>query len=300
MIQVLLGYFRKNGAHCPPDANPAEWMLDAIGAGMQGRIGDRNWGEVWWESSELANVKDQISRMKAIRMQEVGARQKKEEKEYAAPLWHQIKVVNKRMHLAFWRTPDYGFTRLFNHIAIALIAGLVYLNLDDSRSSLQERVFTIFQSTVVPALILAQVEPKYDSSRLIFYRESAAKAYKQFPFALSMVLAEMPYSLLCAVGFYLPIYYMPRFQKDSSRAGYQFLMIMLMELFAVTLGQALAALTPSAFISLLLNPFLVVVFALFCGVTVPKPQLPGFWRSWLYQLDPFTRLVGGMVFISFV
>ncbi|KAI4195627.1 MAG: hypothetical protein LQ350_007098 [Teloschistes chrysophthalmus] len=292
---VLLGYFRKNGAHCPPDANPAEWMLDAIGAGMQGRIGDRDWGELWRESSELANVKDQISRMKATRMQEVGASQKKEEKEYAAPLWHQIKVVNKRMHLAFWRTPDYGFTRLFNHIAIALIAGLVYLNLDDSRSSLQERVFTIFQSTVVPALILAQVEPKYDSSRLIFYRESAAKAYKQFPFALSMVLAEMPYSLLCAVGFYLPIYYMPRFQKDSSRAGYQFLMIMLMELFAVTLGQALAALTPSAFISLLLNPFLVVVFALFCGVTVPKPQLPGFWRSWLYQLDPFTRLVGGMV-----
>ncbi|KAL8639764.1 MAG: hypothetical protein Q9228_003236 [Teloschistes exilis] len=292
---VLLGYFRKNGAHCPPDANPAEWMLDAIGAGMQGRVGDRDWGELWRESTELANVKDQISRMKAIRMQEVGASQKKEEKEYAAPLWHQIKVVNNRMHLAFWRTPDYGFTRLFNHIAIALIAGLVYLNLDDSRSSLQERVFTIFQSTVVPALILAQVEPKYDSSRLIFYRESAAKAYKQFPFALSMVLAEMPYSLLCAVGFYLPIYYMPRFQKDSGRAGYQFLMIMLMELFAVTLGQALAALTPSAFISLLLNPFLVVVFALFCGVTVPKPQLPGFWRSWLYQLDPFTRLVGGMV-----
>ena len=27
---VLLEYFRKNGAICPPNANPAEWMLDAI------------------------------------------------------------------------------------------------------------------------------------------------------------------------------------------------------------------------------------------------------------------------------
>lgn len=27
----------------------------------------------------------------------------------------------------------------------------------------------------------------------------------------------------------------------------------------------------------------------------PKPQIPGFWRAWLYQLDPFTRLVSGMV-----
>ncbi|KAL8704533.1 MAG: hypothetical protein Q9201_002307 [Fulgogasparrea decipioides] len=55
-----------------------------------------------------------------------------------------------------------GFTRLFNHVAIALIAGLVYLNLDDSRNSLQERVFVIFQTSVVLALILAQVEPKYN------------------------------------------------------------------------------------------------------------------------------------------
>lgn len=50
--------------------------------------------------------------------------------------------------------------------------------------------------------------PYSDLSRLIFYRESASKTYRQFPFALSMVIAEMPYSILCAVGFFLPIYYM--------------------------------------------------------------------------------------------
>lgn len=37
----------------------------------------------------------------------------------------------------------------------------MYLQLDGSRSSLQYRVFIIFQVTVLPALILAQVEPKY-------------------------------------------------------------------------------------------------------------------------------------------
>lgn len=120
-------------------------MLDAVGAGMSQRIGDRDWGERWRESAELANVKDDISQMKASRMQAVGADSKADEREYAAPLWHQIKIVNKRMHIAFWRSPDYGFTRFFNHIAIALTAGLSYLNLDDSRSSLQQRIFVIFQ-----------------------------------------------------------------------------------------------------------------------------------------------------------
>lgn len=188
---ILREYFHKNGADCPPAANPAEWMLDAIGAGQAPRMGDRDWGEIWRDSDELAETKDTIIQMKAERMRHVDEQPKAEPKEYATPLWHQIKVVNKRQHKAFWRSPNYGFTRLFNHVIIALLTGLMFLQLDDSRSSLQYRVFVMFQVTVLPALILAQVEPKYDLSRLIFYRENASKTYRQFPFAMSMVSAVL-------------------------------------------------------------------------------------------------------------
>ncbi|PQE05366.1 ABC transporter protein [Rutstroemia sp. NJR-2017a BVV2] len=292
---VLLEYFRKHGAHCPPDANPAEWMLDAIGAGQAPRIGDRDWADIFADSPELANIKDRITQMKAQRLQEVGENIQVDEREFATPLMHQLKIVQKRTNLAFWRSPNYGFTRLFNHVIIAIITGLAYLNLDDSRASLQYRVFVIFQVTVLPALILAQVEPKYAISRMIYYREASSKMYNQFAFASSLVVAEIPYSILCAVGFFLPLYYMPGFQSASSRAGYQFFMILVTELFSVTLGQMVAAITPSPFISALINPFIIITFALFCGVTIPKPQIPKFWRAWLYQLDPFTRLIGGMV-----
>ena len=139
------------------------------------------------------------------------------------------------------------------------------------------------------------MEPKYDLSRLIYYREAASKTYKQLPFALSMVMAEIPYSILCAVAFYLPIYFIPGFDSAPSRAGYNFLVVLITELFSVTLAQTISALTPSTFIAVLFNPFVIVIFALFCGVTVPAPQIPGFWRKWLYQLDPFTRLVSGLV-----
>ncbi|EHL03106.1 putative ABC transporter G family member 11 [Glarea lozoyensis 74030] len=292
---VLLAYLRKHGADCPPDANPAEYMLDAIGAGQAPRVGNRDWAEIFADSPELANIKERISEMKQQRLSEVGGDVKVDEKEYATPLMHQLKIVQKRTNLSFWRSPNYGFTRLFNHVIIALITGLAYLNLNDSRASLQYRVFVIFQVTVLPALILAQVEPKYALSRMIFYRESSSKMYGQFAFASSLVVAEMPYSILCAVGFFLPIYYMPGLSSESSRAGYQFFMVLITELFSVTLGQMVAAITPSPFISALLNPFIIITFALFCGVTVPKPQMPKFWRSWLYQLVPFTRLISGMV-----
>ena len=120
---------------------------------------------------------------------------------------------------------------------------------------------------------------------MISYREQAAKAYRTFPFALSMVLAEIPYSVLCAVAFFLPLYYIPGLQSASSRAGYQFFMILITEFFSVTLGQTIAAITPSPFISALVNPFIVITFALFCGVTVPRPQIPGFWRAWFVSSD---------------
>lgn len=284
--EVLRQYFHKYGADCPPTANPAEWMLDAIGAGQAPRIGDKDWGEIWRDSEELAATKEEILRLKRERMEAVGAAPPAEQKEFATPLWHQIKTVQMRTHKSFWRSPNYGFTRLFNHVIIALLTGLMFLQLDESRTSLQYRVFIIFQVTVLPALILAQVEPKYDLSRLIYYREAASKTYKQLPFALSMVAAEMPYSIICAVGFFLPLYYIPGFSFASTRAGYNFFMVLITELFSVTLGQMVSALTPSTFIAVLLNPFLIIIFALFCGVTVPKPQIPGFWRAWLYELDP--------------
>ena len=156
---VLLGYFHKHGANCPSNANPAEWMLDAIGAGIARRIGDTDWGELWQHSDELAATKSEILDMKATRQREVAGAPKLDEREYASPLWHQIKTVSKRTHLAFWRSPNYGFTRLFNHVSIALLSGLAFLQLDDSRSSLQYRVFVIFQVTIIPALSKSNNSP---------------------------------------------------------------------------------------------------------------------------------------------
>lgn len=72
-------------------------------------------------------------------------------------------------------------------------------------------------------------------------------------------------------------------------------MILITEVFSVTLGQAVAALSPSIFVAALFNPFLLVIFSLFCGVTIPYPQLNVFWKNWLYWVNPFTWLISGMV-----
>lgn len=149
---------------------------------------------------------------------------------------------------------------------------------------------------------------------MTFIREASSKMYSPVVFAMSQLAAEMPYSILCSVVFFLLLYYPVGFNTDSVRAGYGFGMILLTELFAVTMGQAVAALAPTIYAAAMTNPFLLVIFSLFCGVTIPKPDMPRFFRVWLYYLvrgslvppsttdvltvlvqNPMTWLIAGLV-----
>lgn len=93
-----------------------------------------------------------------------------------------------------------GFTRFFVHVVIAFLTGVTYWQVGNSAQDLQNRIFAIFQATVLPALIMQQVEPRYDMSRTIFYRESSSKMYSQLAFVVSIVIAEIPYSILCGAA----------------------------------------------------------------------------------------------------
>lgn len=62
---VIRSYFARHGALCPPTVNPAEFMLEAIGAGVTARIGDRDWKDLWLESPEHNKVMNDIAFMKA-------------------------------------------------------------------------------------------------------------------------------------------------------------------------------------------------------------------------------------------
>lgn len=126
---------------------------------------------------------------------------------------------------------------------------------------MQSRVFSIFFVTVLPAIIISQIEPQFLAGRSIFVRESSSKMYSQITFAISQLIAETPLNILCGFLFFLCFYFPVGFSLEASRAGYQFLTIIVVELFAVTLGQAVAALSPTVFIAVSFNPFLLVVFS---------------------------------------
>lgn len=156
----LNAYLAKNGAKVPDSANTAEYMLEAIGAGSMDRIGSKDWADVWKGSEEFELVKTEIQAFKDEASKKTDNRgehaPETKQLQYTQPWQEQLRLVIQRQNLAFWRRPEYGFTRLWNHVIVALITGFTYYNVDNSVGAMQLRIFALFQICVLPALIIAR------------------------------------------------------------------------------------------------------------------------------------------------
>ena len=114
--RTMIDYFERNGAEkCPSDANPAEYMLEAIGAGNPDYKG-QDWGDVWTKSDERKARSEEIADMIEKRSQVELSKTLKDDQEYAMPLGVQLKAVVYRNFVAYWRSPQYVTGKVILHI----------------------------------------------------------------------------------------------------------------------------------------------------------------------------------------
>lgn len=119
----LIDYFEKNGAKkCPPQTNPAEYMLEAIGAGNPDYKG-QDWGDVWATSPEHSERSREIENMISERRNASKNPKMDDDREYAMPLGTQISTVVHRTFVSYWRSPDYMIGKVLLHI-VRTVRGL--------------------------------------------------------------------------------------------------------------------------------------------------------------------------------
>ena len=110
---TVISYFERNGARsCPPDANPAEWIMDIIGC-TPGSHTDINWPEVWRQSPEYLQVHQELDAMAAERKVEDHPNEAGEAHlEFAAPFSVQLWECFIRVNRQYWRTPSYIYSKI--------------------------------------------------------------------------------------------------------------------------------------------------------------------------------------------
>ena len=112
---TMLGYFERNGGHkCPADANPAEYILEVIGA-APGFHTDVDWPTVWRLSPERGDVRAQLEQWEADRSTSPGTAGMNDQHSYttyAAPMQVQLYETLIRISQQYWRTPSYIYSKI--------------------------------------------------------------------------------------------------------------------------------------------------------------------------------------------
>lgn len=300
--QKLIQYFESHGGHkCPPDANPAEWMLDVIGAGNPDYKG-QDWGDVWAESKQHESQTREIAEINEKRRTIEHSQNIQDDREYAMPLTTQIVAVVKRAFVSYWRKPNYIMGKMILHVFTGLFNCFTFYKLGYSTIDLQSRLFSIFMTLTISPPLIQQLQPVFLSSRSIFQsRENNAKIYSWFAWTTGAILSEIPYAIIAGCIYFNCWWWGIMGWRSSYQgfpSGFTLLCVLVFELYYVGLGQAIASFSPNELLASLLVPVFFLFVVSFCGVVVPAAQLPHFWHSWMYWLTPFHYLLEAFLAVA--
>ncbi|KAL2353475.1 ABC-2 type transporter-domain-containing protein [Cryomyces antarcticus] len=292
----LIDYLESNGAKkCPPKTNPAEYMLEAIGAGNPDYKG-KDWGDVWEQSKEREERSREIQSMIGDRRNASTNSKTNDDREYAMPLGTQIWTVVHRSFTAYWRTPEYMLGKFMLHIITGLFNTFTFWHLGNSQIDMQSRLFSIFMTLTISPPLIQQLQPRFLEFRSIYEsREANSKIYSWIAFVTGAIAVEIPYSIFAGTIYWCCWYWATWFPRDTYTSAVVWLFVVLFELFYVGFGQAIASFAPNELLASLLVPIFFMFVVSFCGVVVPYMALPYFWRSWMYWLTPFKYLLEGML-----
>ncbi|PFH49073.1 hypothetical protein AMATHDRAFT_148472 [Amanita thiersii Skay4041] len=289
---TLIHYFEKNGARsCLPDENPAEYMLDVIGAGATA-TSKQDWYEVWRYSPGASGVQQELDRIHADGRNRP-ALEATIRSEFASSWVFQVKELLKRDAEAHWRNPTYITAKLILNIVGGLFIGFTFFKAKDTQQGTQNKLFAVFMATILSVPLSNQLQVEFINMRSVYeIRERASRMYSWTALLTSQLLVELPWNILGSTLLFLTWYWTVGF--PSSRAGYTFLMLgIIYPLYYTSIAQAIAAMAPNAEIAAVLFSTLFSFVIMFNGVLQPFRKL-GWWQ-WMYRLSPYTYLVEGLL-----
>jgi len=303
--ETLTNYFVKNGSDpCPKGENPAEWMLEVIGA-APGSHTDIDWHQTWRQSSEYEAVQTELQRLKTEGAANAATQDTESYREFAAPIGDQLRIVTTRVFQQYWRTPSYIYSKAALVIQVGLFIGLVFLNAPLSVRGLQNQMFAIFQVLTVFGQLCQIQMPHFVTQRSLYeVRERPSKTYSWKVFMLSQIFAEIPWNTLMSVFLFVCIYYPVGFNKNAEFAGQtaergalMWLLMWQFLIFTCTFAHmAIATVDTAEGGGNIANlAFMLTLF--FCGVLASPNNMPGFW-IFMYRVSPFTYLVSAVLSVG--
>ncbi|KAL4729018.1 Multidrug resistance protein [Fusarium chlamydosporum] len=300
--KILVDYFVRNGGpKCPAGVNPAEYMLEVIGA-APGAHTEIDWPEVWRSSREHELVQQELERLAVEGNSHAVQVDGTEYKEFAATPYVQYSQVTKRLFQQYWRSPGYIYSKVILSAGASLFIGLSFLNGQNTERGLQNQMFGILIFLTIFTQVVQQMLPEYVAQRTMYEaRERPSKTYSWKAFMVSTILVEAAWNSLMAVLSFICWYFPTGLYRNgyatdaaNSRNATVFLFVWMFFMFTSTFAHMIIAAFETAAVAGGLVTLMMIMMFSFCGILASPEELPGFW-IFMYRASPFTYVVEGLM-----
>ncbi|KAG1695626.1 hypothetical protein DVH05_019365 [Phytophthora capsici] len=288
----------------PEGYNPATWILECVGAGVnRGESHEAPFSHIF-QSSVQHTMMMEVLETQSLECDGMVALDYVTKR--AASSWTQMRMLVSRFRTLYWRTPSYSLSRLFLALGLGLIIGALFSGADYSTyQGMNAGIGGIYLSLNFCGIVaINSVLPLAVDDRAAFYRERSSQSYNALWYFLGATLAEIPYVIVCSFFFTVSSFTLMGF-TDGGDANWgvatlalYWLVMALFSLQQVYLGQFLAYALPEVELASLAGTLLSTILFLFSGFNPPSSAIP-LGYHWLYVLAPQRYTLAALVALVF-
>uniref|UniRef100_H3GD44 ABC transporter domain-containing protein n=1 Tax=Phytophthora ramorum TaxID=164328 RepID=H3GD44_PHYRM len=286
--QTMVDYFEAipGVQPLPMGYNPATWMLECIGAGVN-HLNDNpvDFVDVF-DSSDTKRAMDTHLATEGVSVPAPGSTELVFAQKRAANSWTQMTALVGRFMNLYWRTPSTNLTRLAIMPLMALVFGLVYVGTDyNSYQGINAGVGMVFLTSYFTGVVsFNSALPITSEDRPAFYREREAQTYSAVWYFVGSTVVEIPYVFISMLLYTVIFYWMVGFSGFGTAVLY-WINTSLMVLLQTYMGQLLIYSLPSIDVAALVGVMIYSITILFYGFNPPGNAIPSGYK-WLYTICP--------------
>ncbi|CAM8890971.1 unnamed protein product [Rhodiola kirilowii] len=198
----------------------------------------------------------------------------------------EILILGKRFCSNIFRTKQLFAAKTLQALIVGVVLGTIFMNAckgSDGRPKLRTQIgFFAFTLTF---LLSATTEglPIFLKERKILLRETSRGAYRISSYVISNTLVFIPFLLVVAILYTVPVYWLVGLRKDADAFLYFLLVVWMVALTSNSFVACFSALVPDFIMGTSLMAGVMGSYFLFSGYFITKGDIPWYWRFMHYM-----------------
>ncbi|KAH3953539.1 hypothetical protein HBI56_026870 [Parastagonospora nodorum] len=287
-----LPYFAQLGHEMPPFTNPAEYLIDLVSidsrneeaeAAAEHRVNHIK--NAWREHlSKIANEKDELGSNAATG----SVSQSHAKRVQKTSLVQQIRVLTARTWIVTIRDPMGMFGSLLEAVAMAIITGWIFLNVDGSLSGIRSRQGALYNAAALQGYLILLYETYRLTTDIQLFDEERRQGVVSIPaFLISRRLArlfieDIPVPLIFSIIYY----FMCGFRADGGQFLTFFSVVLLLQYISVCFAMTCIAVSRNFAGASLVANLAYTLQSMGCGFFIQSNTIPIYvrWTKWTCYL----------------